>query len=264
MKNATLKNTLRSGLAVVVIAVAAVFGSFSKTKAQTVKNIVLVHGAFADGSGWKRVYDILSKKGYHVTIVQNPLSSLEDDAAATKLVLDNQDGPTILVGHSWGGVVITEAGNHPKVAGLVYVAAFQPDNGETALKWFQTAAPAPENGVLPPNEKGIVYYDKAKFHAGFAGDLSAEEADFMYASQGAFNAKCFVSPVTHAAWRDKPAYGIVATEDKSINPDIERAMYKRSNTKITEMKGSHVVFISHPEAVAKVIIEAAENAAKGK
>ena len=264
MKTSALKNTLRSGLLAAVIATAIVFGSVSKTQAQTVKNIVLVHGAFADGSGWKALYSILTKKGYHVTIVQNPLSSLEDDAAATKTVLDNQDGPTILVGHSWGGVVITEAGNHPKVAGLVYVAAFQPDNGETALQWFQTAPPAPENGVLPPNDKGIVYYDKAKFHAGFAGDISVEEADFMYASQGAFAAKCFVSPITHAAWRDKPTYGIVATEDKSINPDIERAMYKRSNTKVTEIKGSHVVFMSQPEAVAKVIIAAAENASKGK
>ncbi len=225
-----------------------------------VKNVVLVHGAFADGSGWKGLYNVLTKKGYNVTVVQNPLTSLEDDVNATHVVLDKQDGPVILVGHSWGGAVITEAGNHPKVVALVYVAAFQPDKGESALQWLQTAPPAPENGVLPPDEKGIVYYDKAKYHAGFCADISKEEADFMYASQGAFYAKGFVTPITHAAWNDKPAYGLVATEDKSIAPEIQRNMYKRSNTKVTEIKGSHVIFMSQPEAVAKTVIEAAVNA----
>jgi len=222
----------------------------------TVKNVVLVHGAFADGSGWKALYNVLTKRGYNVTVVQNPLTSLEDDVNATHVVLDKQDGPVILVGHSWGGAVITEAGNHPKVVALVYVAAFQPDKGESALQWLQTAPPAPENGVLPPDEKGIVYYDKAKYHAGFCGDISKEEADFMYASQGAFYAKGFVTPITRAAWNDKPSYGLVATEDKSIAPEIQRNMYKRSNTKVTEIKGSHVIFMSQPEAVAKAIIEA--------
>jgi pimeloyl-ACP methyl ester carboxylesterase len=183
---------------------------------------------------------------------------LEDDVQATNLALDKQDGPTILVGHSWGGTVITEAGNHPKVAALVYVAALQPDNGENSVQWLQTAPPAPENGVLPPDEKGIAYYDRAKFHAGFAGDLSKEQADFMYASQGAFHAQGFLTPITKAAWRTKPSYGIVATEDKSIVPSIQYPMYKRSNTKITEIKGSHVVFISQPEKVANVIIEASK------
>ena len=159
-----------------------------------------------------------------------------------------------------GGAVITEAGNHPRVAALVYIAAFQPDKGESALQWLQTAAPAPENGVLPPDEKGIVYYDKDKYHAGFCGDLSKEEADFMYASQGAFYAKGFATPITQAAWRNKPAYAIVATEDKSIDPQIQRNMYKRSNTTVTEVKGSHVVFMSQPEAVAEVINEAAAHA----
>jgi pimeloyl-ACP methyl ester carboxylesterase len=238
-------------------------GAITAASAQTVKNIVLVHGAFADGSGYKGVYEALTKQGYHVTIVQNPLTSLEDDVAATKLVLDAQDGPAILAGHSWGGAVITQAGNHPKVAGLVYIAAFQPDNGETALQWFQTAQPAPENGVLPPNDKGIVYYDQAKFHAGFCGDLSKEEAAFMYASQGSFYGKCFVTPITEAAWRTKPTFGIVATEDKSINPEIQRNMYKRSNTKVTEIKGSHAVYISQPQKVATVIMQAAK-AVSGK
>ena len=264
MKNSGFTNKMKSGLLATAIATTAILGSATETNAQQVKNVVLVHGAFADGSGWKALYTVLTAKGYHVTVVQNPLSSLEDDVAATKLALDKQDGPAILVGHSWGGVVITEAGNHPKVAALVYVAAFQPGDGETALQWFQTAPPAAENGVLPPDEKGIVYYDKAKYHAGFCADIPAAEAEFMYASQGAFNGKCFVSPITHAAWKDKPAYGLVATEDKSINPDIQRSMYKRSSTKITEVKGSHVIFMSQPDAVANVIVEAAVAVSKTK
>ena len=242
----------------------AITGLITQTNAQTVKNVVLVHGAFADGSGWEALYTVLTQKGYNVTVVQNPLTSLEDDVAATKIVLDKQDGPSILVGHSWGGAVITEAGNHPKVAALVYVAAFQPGDGESALQWLQTAPPAPENGVLPPDDKGIVYYDKAKYHAGFCADISKEEADFMYASQGAFYAKGFATPITHAAWKNKPAYGLVATEDKSIAPEIQRNMYKRSNTKTTEVKGSHVIFMSQPKAVAKVIIEAAVSASNSK
>lgn len=226
---------------------------------KTAKNVVLVHGAFADGSGWRALYDDLTQKGYRVTIVQNPLTSLEDDVAATKVVLDKQDGPTILAGHSWGGAVITEAGNHPKVAGLVYVAAFQPDKGESALDWLMTVPPAPENGVLPPDESGIVYYDEDKYHAGFCADISKEEAKFMFASQGAFYAKGFTTPITKAAWKDKPAYAVIATEDKSIDPKIQQAMYSRSNTKATEVKGSHCVFMSQPKAVADVIVEAANN-----
>jgi len=200
---------------------AVLTGSAMNVNAQKVKNVVLVHGAFADGSGWRGLYSVLTKKGYHVTVVQNPLSSLEDDVAATKVALDKQDGPAILVGHSRGGAVITEAGNHPKVAALVYVAAFQPDNAESALQWLQTAKPTPENGVLAPDDKGIVYYDKAKFHAGFCAGIPKEDADFMYASQGAFYAKGFVTPIPHAAWRDKPTFAALATEDKSIDPGIQ-------------------------------------------
>jgi pimeloyl-ACP methyl ester carboxylesterase len=221
-----------------------------------VKNIVLVHGAFADGSGWKAIYDILSKKGFNVTIVQNPLSSLEDDVAVTNLALDLQDGPVVLVGHSWGGAVITQAGVHSKVAALVYVAAFQPDKGESAFTWFSSMPPLPENGVLTPDEKGYVYYSKDKYHAGFAADLPKQLTEFMYSSQGAFAARCFATPLTEIGWRVKPSYGIVATEDKSIRPEIEEKMYTRSNTKITKIKGSHAVYISQPEAVAKVIMEA--------
>ena len=258
MNTQALKNTFKAGILALTTALTIATGAVTSANAQTVKNVVLVHGAFADGSGYKGVYEALTKQGYHVTVVQNPLTSLEDDVTATKLALDAQDGPTILVGHSWGGVVITQAGNHPKVAGLVYIAAFQPDNGESAFTWFQSAPPAPENGVLPPDSKGIVYYDKAKFHAGFCADLSNEEAEFMYASQGAFYGKCFVTPITDAAWKNKPTYGIVATEDKSINPEIERNMYKRSNTKVTEIKGSHAVYVSQPQKVAAVIIAAAK------
>lgn len=264
MKTITIKEQLNHYFMFTVLFFSFLFSAATVTaqNAPAVKNVVLVHGAFADGSGWRGLYDILSKKGYHVTIVQNPLSSLEDDVRATNLALDKQDGPTILVGHSWGGTVITEAGNHPKVAALVYVAALQPDNGENSVQWLQTAPPAPENGVLAPDDKGVVYYDQAKFHAGFAGDLPKDQSDFMFASQGAFYAKGFGTAITKAAWRDKPAYGIVATEDKSISPDIERAMYKRSKTKITEIKGSHVVFISQPKAVAEVIITASKEVAK--
>jgi pimeloyl-ACP methyl ester carboxylesterase len=223
-----------------------------------IKNIVIVHGAFADGSGYKKLYQILVKKGYNITIVQNPLTSLKDDVDATTRALDKQDGPTILVGHSWGGTVITEAGMHPKVVALVYIAAFQPDQGETTDQWASSLPAAPENGILPPDGNGMVYFNKAKFHEGFAADLSKDEADFMYASQGPISVTCFTAPVKEAAWKTKPSYGIVATEDKAINPDIERNMYKRSGTKITEVKGSHVVFISQADAVANVIVAAAE------
>jgi pimeloyl-ACP methyl ester carboxylesterase len=224
------------------------------------KNVVLVHGAFADGSGWSAVYSILSKKGFKVTVVQNPMTSLEDDVKTTTLALDKQDGPTILVGHSYGGAVITQAGDHPNVAALVYVAAFQPDKGETVLKWVMTAQPAPESGILNPDSQGMVYYDLAKFHAGFGADIPKAQAEFMAASQGAFNVKGFVTPLTNAAWKTKPSYAVVATEDKTLVPSIQKAMYKRSNTKVTEIKGSHAVFISQPEQVAKVIIDAATSA----
>lgn len=223
----------------------------------TVKNIVIVHGAFADGSGWKSVYNILTKKGYHVSIVQNPLTSLEADVNATNSVLDTQDGPAILVGHSWGGTVITEAGVHPKVAGLVYVAAFMPDKGETTAKWIEASPASPEAGYTSPDRYGFVYFDHTKFHGGFSGDLSNTESDFMNASQVPIIGKCFEEPVEQVGWKVKPSYAIVATEDKAISPETERFMYKRANAKITTIKGSHVVFISQPEAVAKLIMDAA-------
>jgi len=264
MNRQLFKQKLAQVLPVLGITIVFLTLLFTNLNAQTmkVKNVVLVHGAFADGSGWKGVYQVLTKKGYQVTIVQNPLSSLEDDVAATNLILDKQDGPVILVGHSWGGAVITQAGVHSKVVGLVYVAAFQPDQGESAFTWFSSMPPLPENGVNPPDEKGFVYYSKEKYHAGFCADLSKEESDFMYASQGAFAGKSFATPLTQIAWKTKPSFGIVATEDKSIRPEIEEKMYQRSSTKFTKIKGSHAVYISQPEAVAKIIIEAAESASK--
>ena len=258
MKTTTLIQQLKRTF--LVAAISAGYLLTTSAVAQTtpkVKNIVIVHGAFADGSGFKGVYDILTKQGYNVSVVQNPLTSLKDDVDAANRIIDRQDGPVILVGHSWGGTVITEAGNNPKVVGLVYIAAFAPDGGETTLQWASSLPAAPENGILPPDEKGIIYFDKAKFHAGFAADSSTALAAFMYASQGPIFGKCFVDKVTTAAFRTKPSFGIVATEDKAINPDIERNMYKRGGIKITEIKGSHTLFISQPAKVASVIVAAA-------
>ncbi|MFB0497197.1 pimeloyl-ACP methyl ester carboxylesterase [Mucilaginibacter sp. OAE612] len=226
-----------------------------------IKNVVLVHGAFADGSGYEALYHNLTVKGFNVLIVQNPLSSLEADVEQVNIVLDRIGSPAVLVGHSWGGTVITEAGSHTNAAALVYVAALQPDKGQSALDCISSLPPLPENGILPPDDNGIVYIAKEKFHAAFCADLDAKKAEFMCASQGAFYASAFATPVTNAAWRNKPCWGCVATEDKTINPDIQRNMYSRSNTKITEIKGSHVIFMSHPELVAQVIVEAAESVA---
>jgi pimeloyl-ACP methyl ester carboxylesterase len=222
------------------------------------KNIVIVHGAFADASGWEAIFNILKNDGYNVTLVQNPLTSLEDDVAATERALEKQDGPVVLVGHSWGGSVITQAGVSDKVAVLVYVAAFVPEIGESTLGLATAEAPAPENGILPPDDNGFIYYDKAKFHAGFAADVNSEKADFMYASQGPIAAKAFTTPLTQAAWKTKPSYAIVATEDKSINPSLERMMYKRAGAVVTELSGSHVLFISKAKEVAAVINAAAK------
>jgi pimeloyl-ACP methyl ester carboxylesterase len=227
-------------------------------QSKPVKNIVLVHGAFADGSGWKGVYDILTQKGYHVSIVQNPLTSLKADVDATNSVINAQDGPVILVGHSWGGAVITEAGVNAKVAALVYVAAFVPDSGESAGQWASAAAPSPEAGLTQPDQFGFVYFEPAKFHGGFSGDLSKAESDFLSASQVPIIATSFATPLEQAAWKSKPSYGIIPTGDNALSPVTERAMYTRAHAKITEIKGSHVIYISQPAAVAKVIITATE------
>lgn len=224
-----------------------------------VKNIVLVHGAFADGSGWQGVYNILTKRGYHVSIVGNPNTSLANDVDATKLVLARQKGPVILVGHSYGGVVITVAGNEANVVGLVYISAFAPDAGESILSLLPSLPPAPKSGVGAP-ENGYFWYDKEKFHAGFCADLSAEKAAFMYDSQVPTSVAAFAGVIIRAAWKSKPSWYIVATQDQTIPPEAERQFAKHAGSNITEIKASHVVFISHPKEVADVIEAAAKGA----
>lgn len=225
-----------------------------------VKNIVLVHGAFADGSGWQKVYTILTERGYKVSIVGNPNTGIDEDVAATQRVLNRLDGPAILVGHSYGGAIITIAGNSPKVAGLVYVAAFSPDEGESLVKLLSPYPADPLNGILAP-ENGFAWYDSAKFHAGFCADLPAKEAAFMEASQVPVAASAFTYVFNDSiAWKKKPSWHIVATEDHSLSPALERFMARRAGGKVTEIKGSHVIFISHPKEVAEVIEAAAKEA----
>ncbi len=223
-----------------------------------IQNIVLVHGAFADGTSWKPVADILIKDGYKVAIVQQPMTSLEDDVAATDRILDRQDGPAVLVGHSYGGAIITEAGNHPKVAALVYVAAFAPDAGE-ALGALLQRTPSASTGIAPSKD-GFLFLDPAVYAADFAGDLPKAQGEFLALSQMPVAGKAFGTPISAPAWKAKPTYGIVATQDRMIHPDLERMMYKRAKAHVTEIKGSHVVFLSQPRAVADVIEEAARTA----
>jgi pimeloyl-ACP methyl ester carboxylesterase len=221
-------------------------------------NIVLVHGAFADGSGWKPITDILMKDGYRVSIVQPPLTSLEDDVAATQRILDRQDGPVVLVGHSYGGGIITEAGNDPKVKALVYVAAFVPDEGEVMGALLQSK-PGASMGVTATKD-GFLFLDPAVYGADFAADINQDTAEFMAVSQMPVAAKAFGTPIVAPAWKTKPSYGIVATQDRIISPELERTMYARAHAHVTEIKGSHVVFISQARAVANVIEQAARDA----
>ncbi len=224
-----------------------------------VKNVVLVHGGFADGSGWQGVYQALKTDGYTVTIVQNPTVSLEDDVAVTKRALAAQDGPAILVGHSYGGVVITEAGNDPKVAGLVYIAAFAPDRGESVSKLISSPPPgAPVPPILPPQD-GYLFLDRAKFPASFAADVSPDVAAFMADSQVPWGVQALDGTIKEPAWRTKPSWYLVASDDKMIPPDAQRAMSKRAGSTVVEVKGSHAVYVSQPQAVASII----EKAAKG-
>jgi pimeloyl-ACP methyl ester carboxylesterase len=221
-----------------------------------VKNVVVVHGALADGSGWKGVSDILTRDGYKVTIVQQPETTLADDVAATQRIIDQQDGPTILVGHSYGGAVITQAGTDEKVKALVYVAAVVPEVGESTAK-LAMSVPAASNDIHPTKD-GFLMLDPSKFAADFAADVPASEADFMARSQVPVSAAAFTAAVTSAAWHDKPSYGIVPTADRILNPDLERSLYKRAGAKVTEVKGaSHAVFLGHARAVADVIEQAA-------
>lgn len=224
--------------------------------ADKVNNIVLVHGAWADGSGWEGVYKILKAKGYHVTIVANSDLSLADDVRSTKAVLDMQNGPAILVGHSYGGAVITEAGDHPNVAGLVYVAAFAPDAGESLAKIQQAAPPDPNSAFLPPNN-GFLWLDKEKFHARFCADLPAAHAAFLADSQVPLGLAAATTELSIAAWKTKKSWYIVAKNDLMIPPDAERMMAKRAGAVVTEIAASHAVYISHAAEVAAVIEKAA-------
>jgi len=227
---------------------------------EAVKNIVLVHGGFVDGSGWQGVYDTLRNKGYNIAIVQNPTISLADDVAFTQRTIAAQDGPVILVGHSYGGVVITEAGNNPAVAGLVYIAAFAPDKGESVQSLIQNPPPgAPAPPILPPQD-GFLFLDRTKFAATFAADVKQETAAFMADSQVPWGVEALGGAVTEPAWRTRPSWYLVSTEDRMIPPDAQRSMAKRAGSDVVEVKGSHAVYVSQPEAVGELI----ERAANGK
>jgi pimeloyl-ACP methyl ester carboxylesterase len=231
--------------------------------AEPVKNIVLVHGAWVDGSGWKPIFEILTKEGFHVSMVQEPESSFADDVAATKRVLDMQDGPTLLVGHSYGGSIVTEAGVHPSVVGLVYVAAHAPDVGEDegSLGKKTPSVLAKTPGAIKKTPDGYTYLDPEQFPKLFAPDLPREQALFGARSQVLASAGVFTQPLTAAAWKTKPSWGIVAGNDQIINPDLERWYYKRAKSHTIEIKGaSHSVYESHPKEVAAVITEAARKA----
>jgi len=220
-----------------------------------VRNVVLVHSALVDGSSWKGVYDQLTKDGYHVSIVAHMQRSLTDDVAATKRVLDQQDGPTVLVGASYGGSIITQAGDHPNVKSLVYVAAMQPDVGESLIDLSNKIPPVSKN--LLPDANGFLSLDPKVFHADFAADIPKAQADFLSIGQMPLAVAAASAKTTVAAWHHKPSYAVLSTEDQLIDPSLQRFMYTRGNDKITEIKASHGVFLSQPVRVAKVIEEAA-------
>jgi pimeloyl-ACP methyl ester carboxylesterase len=222
------------------------------------KNIVIVHDAFTDGSGWRVVFDILSHKGYNVTVVQEPLETLDGDVAATRSAIVAADGPVVLVGDGYGGSVITVAGVRPKVKALVYVAAFQPDVGESSTQ-LSASVPEPSSDIHASRD-GHLYFDRDKFSADYAGDLIANRTNFMAASQMPVTAAAFGAQTPDAAWHNKPSYGIVATQDRVLSPDLQRRMYQRAGSKVTEVAASHAIVISQPEAVAQVIEQAALNA----
>jgi pimeloyl-ACP methyl ester carboxylesterase len=231
--------------------------------ANAVKNVVLVHGGFVDGSGWAAVHRILTADGYKVTIVQNPTTALADDVAVTRRALAAQDGPAILVGHSYGGVVITEAGSDPKVKGLVYVAAFAPDAGESVSSLIAHPAPgAPVPPILPP-QAGFLFLDKARFAASFAADVDPAEAAFMADSQVPWGVAALSGQVTTPAWKAKPSWYLVTADDHMIPPPAQRAMASRAGAHIQETPGSHAVYVSRPQTVARLIEEAAEAAGAG-
>jgi pimeloyl-ACP methyl ester carboxylesterase len=240
-----------------IAAIVAGFGSSfgAAQAAQPIKNVVLVHGAFADGSGWRAVSDILLHDGYKVTVVQEPETSLEDDVAATRRAIKQTGGPVVLVGHSYGGIVITQAGNVPEVQALVYVAALAPDANENIAEIRSKFPPSSNNVVKSPD--GFLTINPETFHHDFAADLPKADADFMALSQVPVNEKAVGAIVKDAAWRSKPSWYAVATEDKKIDPDFERFMAKRAGSVTIEVKGSHAVYVSQPKAIAELIEKAA-------
>jgi pimeloyl-ACP methyl ester carboxylesterase len=219
----------------------------------SVPTVVLVHGGFVDGSGWQGVYRLLKQDGYSVRIVQNPTISLEGDVAATKLIIDAQSEPVILVGHSYGGVVVTEAGNDPKVVGIVYIAAFAPDKGESVETLIADPPPgAPVPPILPPRD-GFLFLDREKFHDSFAADVSDEQAAFMADSQVPWGVEALSGTISEPAWRTKPSWYLVTTEDRMIPPPAQRSMSERAGSTVVEAGGSHAIYVSQPAAVADLI-----------
>ena len=254
-----LRNTIVAAAAATAIAGSA--HAQSSGSPHPVRNVVLVHGAFADGSGWRGVYDELTARGYRVTIVQNPLTSLADDVAATQRALDRQDGPTILVGHSWGGTVITEAGIHPKVTGLVYVSALSPDAGETSAQQYQGFPAAPEF-VIDAQSDGYGFIDLEKFKIGFAADTSDADAAFLRDSQVPINLSVFETKLENAAWRSRPSWAVIATQDNAFDQSMLLHMADRIGATITKVEASHAVFMTQPKVVADTIELAAQSTAR--
>jgi len=255
-----VKRTILHLMAIVSILLVFKEGSLAQEDSSPVKNVVLVHGGFVDGSGWEGVYKILKKDGYSVTIVQNPTISLADDVAVTRRAIALQNGPVILVGHSYGGAVITESGNNPQVAGLVYIAAFAPDKGESVDSLIKDPPPnAPVPPILPPKE-GFLFLDRAKFAASFAADVNPDVAAFMADSQVPWGVDALSGVISEAAWKSKPSWYLVTTDDKMIPPDAQRSMSKRAGSKVVEIKASHAVFVSQPQATASLIEKAAKEA----
>ena len=226
-------------------------------------NVVLVHGGFVDGSGWEGVYNLLKRDGHNVSVVQNPTSTLADDVAVTKIALDALDGPGLLVGHSYGGAVITEAGNHPKVVGLVYVAAFAPSDGESVNTLIANPPPgAPVPPILPP-VNGYLFLDKAKFAESFAGDIDLDQAAFMADSQVPWGVAALSGTISKAAWKTKPSWYLVTKDDRMIPPDAQRMMAERAGATVVEEQGSHSIYVSRPEIVAEFIAKAASGVTVG-
>jgi pimeloyl-ACP methyl ester carboxylesterase len=258
-----LKMSIIAAFSIIVLSLGSIsMATAAGQKTSGKPTVVLVHGGFVDGSGWESVYKALKKDGYPVAIVQNPTISLAGDVAATKQIIAAQNGPVILVGHSYGGAVITEAGNDPKVEALVYITAFAPDSGESVSALIKNPPPgAPVPPILPPQD-GFLFLDRAKFPSSFAGDVEAGTAAFMAASQVPWGVEALNGTISKPAWKTKPSWYLVVTEDKMIPPDAQRFMSKRAGSKVAETKGSHAIYVSQPKAVTSLIEKAASTLSK--